>query len=385
MVTAQHDFAFDRRSIRQLAQNRVAPHIAAGESDRQIPDSVITALAEAGCYGRALAVEWGGRGSSVSDFATQQEELAGVWASAAVSATWTNLSGRLIQKFGTQDQRAELLPGLAAGTTFAAVAWTEPHGGSDAAALMTTASRVRDGWVLNGEKCFIDNASRAPFLLVGARSNPTAPDHGAHSMFVVRREDPGFEFGEAYDTLGLRPCGVGWFRLRDCHLGEDRLLGTPGRGFYQMMDMVEFGRTGVAAMCLGMAEACLTTTCRFLSNRQSFGRKLSEIDTVIAKVADMRADIDAARLLTERAAMLIDSGVPCPAESALAKLSASEAAKTVTADCLQLHGGRGFTSDYVIERHFRDCQAFTIGEGTSEILRFLIGRAEINRQATQDQ
>ena len=274
-MTARGDSALDRKSINQLARQRVAPHIGDGERERRIPDSVITALADAGCYGRALAVEWGGSGSPVSDFAIQQEELAGVWASAAVSATWTNLSGRLIQKFGTLDQCRDLLPGLAAGTTFAAVAWTEPHGGSDASALKTTASRVQDGWVLNGEKCFIDNALRAPFLLVGARSNPTARDHDAHSMFVVRRDDPGFEFGEAYETLGLRPCGVGWFRLRDCHLRDDRLLGAPGRGFYQMMDMVEFGRTGVAAMCLGIAEACLAATCEFASTRHSFGRRLS--------------------------------------------------------------------------------------------------------------
>jgi alkylation response protein AidB-like acyl-CoA dehydrogenase len=332
-------------------------------------------LVEAGCFGRTLPTEYGGQGGDMRAFAIQQEMLATVWPSAAVAATWTNLGGKLINKFGSSDQRRELLPALADGTRIGAVAWTEPSGGSDAAGIKTTAVRDGDAWKLTGSKCFIDNARDAEFFIVGCRLADETSRH-PFAMFIVRREDAGFRFEGTHDTLGLRPAGVGRFRLDGCRVGDDRLLGAPGRGLHQMMSMVEFGRTGVAALCLGISEAALSEAVQFLRTRRSFGHRLAENDAILARVADLRVRIDAARLLTERAVALIDGGVACAREAAMAKLFSSEVAVEVTSAALHLLGGRGYTAESPIEMLHRDSHAFTIGEGTSEIMRKIIGRDE---------
>jgi alkylation response protein AidB-like acyl-CoA dehydrogenase len=379
MVTgpaAQGSFAELRREIRILAEQQIAPHVAQAETERELLEPIREALGHAGCFGRTLPVAYGGRDAGLGAFAAQQEELSRVWPTAAVGATWTNLSGLLLRRFGSDLQKKELLPHLADGSMLGAIAWTEPQGGSDAAALHTIAIKVDGGWRLDGAKRLIDNAKNADFIIVGARTSQNENPHKSLSMFVLHREDPGFVFGGAYDTLGLRAAGVGWFTLRDCFVPEGRLLGEVGHGFYQMMAMVELGRVGVAAMCLGIAEACLTAAVEFLTTRSAGGRPLAGNDVVLASVADMRVRIDAARLLTERAAALADGGQRCGREAAMAKLYASEVACDVSARALHLHGGIGYTSEVGVERLFRDSQAFTIGEGTSEVLRLIVGRAE---------
>jgi alkylation response protein AidB-like acyl-CoA dehydrogenase len=363
-----------RATSREVA-TRIAPFADDAERTRRIPDAVRTIMAEGGCLGRAISTE-PGAGSGLYAFAAQQEELARVWPSAAVAATWTNLSGRLIGRFGTAAQRDELIPPMARGVSSGAIGWTEPQGGSDASALVTTAVRAEGGWRLDGTKRLIDNSRDADFFVVGARSAAEAAPRNGLSMFLVHRDDPGFVFGGTYDTLGLRPCGVGWFTLDGCVLDGDRLLGEPGRGFYQMMDMVEFGRVGVAAVCLGIAEATLAATVSYLGRRGSFGSTLSRNDALIARIAELRTKLDAARLLTARAALMADAGRRCSRESAMAKLFTSELALETTAAALQLHGGIGYTSELPIERFFRDARAFTVGEGTSEVMRMIIGRAE---------
>jgi alkylation response protein AidB-like acyl-CoA dehydrogenase len=195
-------------------------------------------------------------------------------------------------------------------------------------------------------------------------------------MFVVHRDNPGFRFGGTYETLGLKGAGVGHFTLRNCFVPDADVFGEVGQGFYQMMAMVEFGRTGVAAMCVGIAQRAIDSAVQFLTDRVSFGRKLSDNDVILAAIADMRIKLDAARLLTERAANMFDAGQRCTVEAAVAKVFASEVAVDTTSAALHLHGGIGFTNEMPIERFFRDCQAFTIGEGTSEVLRMVIGRSE---------
>lgn len=371
-----------RARIRELAREKIAPHVRRAEERREVPTRVREAMAEAGCFGRLLPREFGGSEAGLTAFAVQQEELAKVWPTAAVVATWTALSGTLLSRFGSPGQKETLLRPTARGEAFGAVGWTEPHGGSDAAAIRTTAKRVAGGWVLNGEKRLIDNAANADFIIVGARTDPDAPPRKGISMFVVHRDDPGFVFGGGYDTLGLRAAGVGWFELRDCFVPDSRLLGGLNQGFYQMMAMVEVGRTGVAALCLGIATAALDATVAFLRDRHSFGRPLSQNDAILATVADLRIRLDAARLLTERATALFDAGVRCSTQAAIAKVAASELANDATAAALQLHGGIGYTSRLPIEMLFRDSRAFTIGEGTSEVLRLLIGREEFARDRT---
>jgi alkylation response protein AidB-like acyl-CoA dehydrogenase len=364
-----------RAAFRRLVEERIGPHAADGEARAVVPDPVLSFLREQGCFGRTLPLEHGGLGGSLTSYAIQQEELARVWATAAVATTWTNLSGLLLGRFGSDEHR-RLLTGMVRGETLGAVAWTEPQGGTDAAALRTAAIKVDGGWVLNGAKRLIDNVRGASLLVVGARTESTSPPY---SMFLVRPTDAGFVAGGVYGMLGLRAAGVGWFTLEDCFVPDDRLVGRAGDGLRQMMSMVEFGRTGVAAICLGMATAALDDAREFLRDRRSFGRPLSENDVVLARIGDLRARLEAGRLLTYHVASLVDSGIRCDVEAAMAKLFVSELALEVTDAAMHLHGGIGFTDQLPLERHFRDSRAFTIGEGTSEILRFIIGRDDFRR------
>ncbi|GCD90149.1 acyl-CoA dehydrogenase family protein [Nocardioides sp. LS1] len=379
-----HDIERLRLAIREMATRDIAPHVGRGELDCVFPDEVRAAMAAVGCFGRTLPVEFGGEGQGLRAFAAQQEELAKVWPTAAVAATWANLSGRLISRYGDAEQREELLPGLVDGTRLGAVAFTEPHGGSDAAGIRTTAIPNGDHWLLDGAKRMIDNAANAAFIVVSARSeqDDVAVRRQGISLFIVHRDDPGFNYQRTYRTLGLRAAGVGWFKLESCRIPQGRMLGESGRGFYQMMDMVEFGRIGVAAICLGMTEASLASATRFLVGRSTFGRLLSENDVILSQVADIRIRLDAARLLTERAAALVDAGIQCQSESAMAKVYASELAVEATAQALHLHGGIGYTDECAVEMHARDAHAFTIGEGTSEVLRMVVGRHEMSKAGT---
>ncbi|MDT3445623.1 MULTISPECIES: acyl-CoA dehydrogenase family protein [unclassified Pseudofrankia] len=374
--------AAHRDRMRRLAE-RIRPFVPAADEREEITPEIRGEMAKAGCFGRALPREYGGADDGLRGFAIQQEELSRVWPTGAVAATWSNLSGLLLHRFGSAAQKAELLPLAASGESLGAVGWTEPHGGSDAAALRTTAIRVDRGWVLNGGKRLIDNAANADFVLVGARSDPDGPPRRGLSMFIVRRDDPGFKFGGRHSTLGLRAAGVGWFELHDCFVPDERLMGEQGRGFYQMMAMVEFGRIGVASICLGMTKSVLASTVDFLQDRHSFGGPLSTNDVVLARIADLRVRLDGAQLLMERAIDMFDAGQRCSTESAMAKLAASELANDATEAALHLHGGIGFTDEGPVLSFFRDSQAFSIGEGTSEVLRLIIGRAEFAAAGTQ--
>jgi alkylation response protein AidB-like acyl-CoA dehydrogenase len=378
-LTEDEETRAHRLRMRALAQERIAPHIDEADVQRAILPAIRSAMSEAGCFGRLLPAEYGGTDSGLRSFAIQQDELARVWPTAAVAATWTNLSGLLVRKFGTPEQQAELLPQAASGEALGAVAWTEPSGGSDAAGIVTSARRVDGGWVIDGAKRLIDNIAHADYVIVGARTDPDAEQRRGISMFLLRRDDPGFVYGGAYDTLGLRAAGVGWFTLEECFVPDDRLVGDLGRGFYQMMAMVEIGRIGVAAICLGMTQTVLDAGVEFLRDRSSFGRPLAANDVILAQLADLRVRLDAARLLTDRAIAMYDAGIRCSTESAMAKLAASELSNDATATALHLHGGIGFTSESPVLRFFQDSQAFSLGEGTSEILRMIIGRDEFSR------
>lgn len=373
VFTFSHLGEEQRSAYRAFVESRVAVEVRPTEEAGVVSPGLHAALASSGSFARTLPVAYGGLGEGLSAYALQQEELARVFATASVATTWTNLSGLLLQRFGSAAQREEILGDLARGEQLGAVAWTEPHGGTDAASLRTTATRVTGGWVLNGAKRLIDNVRGADFLVVGAHDD--ASDTSL-SMFLVRPDDPGFVAGGAYRMLGLRAAGVGWFELRDCFVGDDRLVGEVGNGLRQMMSMVEFGRTGVAAICLGLATSALEHTRDFLRDRQSFGRRLSENDVVLARLGDLRARLEAARLLTYHVAQLVDAGERCDVMAAMAKLVSSELALEITEAAVHLHGGVGLTDEYPVERHFRDSRAFTIGEGTSEIMRFIIGRQE---------
>lgn len=368
-----------RSQIREVAEGEIAPYVKRGETELVFPEEVRAAMARAGCFARSLPVEYGGEGDGLRAFSVQQEELGRVWPTAAVAATWANLSGRLIHRFGSKEQRDELLPGLADGSGLGAVGFTEPHGGSDAAGIRSHAKEDGDGWVLNGSKRMVDNTAHAKFLVVTARTDGELRQRKGISMFVVRPEDEGFDVDQVYRTLGLRAAGVGAFSFNELRLPGDRLLGTRGQGFYQMMDMVEFGRIGVAAICIGMVEAALASTVEYLRERVVFGKPLSENAALIATVADIRTRLDAAHLLTEHGAALVDNGVRCQKESAQAKVFASDLCVEATSTLLRLHGGIAYTEETNLEMLVRDSHCFVIGEGTSDVLRMIIGRHEMGR------
>ena len=368
-----------RTQIREVADGPVRAAIEEGERERCIPADAWSAMADSGCFARTLPREYGGRGEGIHAYAIAQEELGRVWASAAVATTWANLSGFILRHFGSDAQKQELLPALAAGRIAGAVGFTEPHGGSDAAGIRTTAKRDGDHWVLDGSKRLIDNVARADFLVVTARTDTDAASRSRGiSMFLLRPGDPGFVVGDVYDTTGLRPIGLGRLSLESCRIPGDRLVGTQGAGFAQMMSMVEFGRTNVAGICVGIAQAALEETAEFVRGRETFGRVLAKSDAIQARFADMRVQLDAARALTYRAAELIEAGERRhDVESAVAKLHASETAVRIASEGVQLHGGIGYTSEAPVERHLRDARAFLYGEGTSEIMRIIIGRHEL--------
>jgi butyryl-CoA dehydrogenase len=378
-VMRERDLEHLRGEMRALAEGPVRAAIAEGERDRRIPDRAWSAMAEAGCFGRTLPSRYGGRGDGIRAYAIAQEELGRVWASAAVATTWANLSGFILRNYASEEQRAELLPPLADGRIAGAVAFTEPHGGSDAAGIRTIASRDGNSWVLNGAKRLIDNVARADFLIVSARTDPDPASRSRGlSMFLLRRDDPGFELGGVFDTTGLRPIGLGRFTMNECRIPGDRLVGVEGAGFAQMMSMVEFGRTNVAGICVGIAQGALDEVTEFVKGRTTFGRPLASSDAIQARFADMRVQLDAARALTYRSAALVEAGDRrYDVESAVAKLHASETACAIATEAAQLHGGIGYTSEAAVERHLRDSRAFVYGEGTSEIMRLIIGRHEL--------
>lgn len=374
------DMAEFRQSVRAFAEEHLPPYIDEAERAGRVPADVIGLLAANGYLGLALPMEYGGGGLGLAYYATMQEELARVWASAAVATTWTHLSGRLLAAFGSERLKERWLSRVARGDSLGAVAFTEPSGGSDPANLQAVAERSDDGWVLSGRKWLIDNAEGADFFIVAARSDPQAsPPHRGVTMFLVERENPGLRFGGLFDILTLRAAGVGWFDLERASVPVTAVVGEAGRGFYQMMSMFEFGRVNVAGMCTGIAQAGLEGAKDFVAHRTVAGRPLSESDVIRTRIAEMATMTNASRVFTQEVAARFDRGEASDQASAMAKLLATQTAVDVTSSAMQLHGGIGLTSRSPVERHFRDARMGTVGEGTTEVLKILVGRRELGQ------
>lgn len=383
LVEGEEQRAF-RAELRAFVAAEIEPFVAEAEQSRTFPPDIRNKMAEAGFFGRTIPVEFGGMGATVSEFVIQQEELGRVWVSAAAVASAPNLAGRILSLFASPEIKEQYLPQICRGDLLTGVAFTEPHCGSDAANIRTRADRAGHEFRLSGSKRLIDNAGAADVFIVSAKTDMDAsPPHRGQSMFLVSRDTPGFTVEGIYDLLALRAVGVGWLSLSGCAVPEDLLVGQEGRGFYQMMAMVEFGRTNVAAICTGLSEGALELAKDFARERHAFGHALSENQVIQSKIADMAVDVDVSRLLAHRSATMMDNGVPCNRESSIAKLYASEAAVRVTSEAMHIHGGIGFTSEYAVERMFRDSRVFLIGEGTSEIQRMLLGREEFRGSSSQ--
>jgi alkylation response protein AidB-like acyl-CoA dehydrogenase len=363
-----------KQTVRDFAEKEIAPHARGWDDQQEFPREVFTKLGELGLMGVVWPTEYGGAGLSTLDYAIVMEEVSRADAGVALSlAAHNSLCSGHIFLAGSEEQKKKYLVPLARGEKVGCWGLTENQAGSDAGGTRTTA--VRDGahWVLNGSKTFITNARVADTAVVMAVTDRSRGKKGI-SAFVVERGTRGFRPGKKEDKLGVRSSDTSELILEDCRVPAENLLGREGNGFVDTLRILDRGRIGIAAWSVGIGQASLEAAMTYASGRRQFGHAISEFQAIQFKIAEMATDVDAARLLTWRAAALRDCGQEHTAQSSMAKLYASEMAVRVALDAVQIHGGYGFIKEYPVERYLRDSKLGTIGEGTSEVQRLVIAR-----------
>lgn len=363
-----------RDSIRNFAQNEIQPLVKESDERAVWPDEFTRKLAEMGLLGIIAPTEYGGAGYSNVDYVIALEELSKVDPSVGlVVAAHNSLCCNHINLFASEEQKRRWLSRLASGETLGAWALTEAGAGSDAAALATRAVKKGDRWVLNGSKLFITNGSLAEILVVMAVTNPQDKRKGI-STFIVEKGTPGFKAGKKENKLGIRAADTSELIFEDCEIPEENLLGEEGTGYRQAMAILDGGRVSIAAFALGIAAGALEAALKYSKERRQFEQPISQFQAIQWMLADGFTQLEAARLLTFRAAFLEDQGRKVPKESAMAKLYASELAVNASNWAVQILGGYGFVKDYPVEKFYRDSKLATIGEGTSEIQRWIIAQ-----------
>ncbi|MGC2639673.1 MAG: acyl-CoA dehydrogenase [Acidobacteriaceae bacterium] len=363
-----------RREIRDFAAREIAPNVLRWDEASEFPADVVKQLGAMGLLGVLFPVELGGAGLGYVDYMLAIEELSAVDGSIGIIvAAHNSLCTNHIFLAGTDAQRQQYIPKLASGQWLGAWGLTEPGSGSDASAARTTAVRKGDRWVLNGNKTFITNGHYADVSVVIAVTNREEGTHGL-SAFIVEKGAPGFRPGKKENKLGLRASDTSELIFEDCEIPAENLLGNEGEGFVDAMRTLDGGRISIAALSLGIGRGALDASVKYVKERRQFGKAIAEFQGIQWKLADMATELDAARLLTLRAAVLKDAGQRVTRESSMAKLYASEVAVRICDEAVQLHGGYGFIKDYPVEKFYRDVKLCTIGEGTSEIQRMVIGR-----------
>ncbi|HEY3771358.1 MAG TPA: acyl-CoA dehydrogenase family protein [Solirubrobacteraceae bacterium] len=381
------DFGFDdetallQRTVRQFAQEVVAP--AAGELDRthSFPYEIVAHMAELGWMGIPFPEEVGGAGGTSLQYAIAVEELTRADSSVAITmCAHTSLGTQPIYLFGNPEQKQEWLPRLCAGEILGAFGLTEPEAGSDAGNVRTRARLDGSDWVIDGAKQFITNAGTeiSGVVCITARtdSDPTTPRQQPEiSNLIVPSGTPGYEPGEPYRKMGWNASDTRPLSFADCRVGEENLLGPRGAGFKQFLQVLDIGRIGVAAMGVGLAQGALDEALAYAKERRAFGRPIAKFQTIQAKLADIATEIEAARLLTYRAAWLKDQGKQFGLTAAQAKLKTGRLAVRATEEAVQIHGGYGFIEEYPVCRFYRDAKILTIGEGTDEVQQMVIARA----------
>ncbi len=369
-----------RDRARAFADDEVAPLARQADETGQFPLHLVPRMGELGFLAGPLSTAFGGSGMDNLSFALVSEELGR--ADSAVRgfvSVHAGLVSLCIEHWGSDDQKQMYLPRLATGELIGCYCLTEPNAGSDAAAMESTCREDGDDWVLNGEKIWITNAPDAHLAIVFATMDSTLRHRGICAFLVptntsgFRRElMPGKE-------LGHRAASHAHVYLDECRVPKAALLGEPGQGFRIAMSALDDGRLGVAAGAVGVAQACLDASVAFTRERRAFGQRVADFQMIQATIADMAADIDAARLLVYRAAWVKDQGLPSTKETSIAKLFATEAAVKIASDAVLLHGGRGYSSVYPVERYYRDIKGLQIYEGTSHIQRIVIAREIVGR------
>ena len=364
-----------RKSVREFATAEIAPHVMEWDETQTFPSDVVAKLGKLGFLGVIFPEEFGGAGLGYIDYCIVIEELARVDPSVAlIVAAHNSLCTNHIYTAGNDEQRRRYVTKLASGEWIGCWSLTEPEAGSDAAGTRTHAVRQDDGsWILNGAKTFTTNAHYANVCVAMAVTDRTASQHGI-SAFVIETGVPGFRAGKKENKLGMRCSDTGEVIFENCHLHESALVGDVGEGFVDSLRILDGGRISIAALSIGLAQGAYDAALRYSKLRKQFGRPISEFQAIQFKLADMATSIDAARLLTYRAAAYKDEGRRVTRESAMAKLFSSEIAVKVADEALQIHGGYGFIKDYPVEKFYRDVKLCTIGEGTSEIQLLVIAR-----------
>ena len=363
-----------RRTVRDFAETEIRPHVREWDEAQHFPIELVPALGELGLMGIQFPDEYGGAGMSAIDYCLCIEELARVDPAVSLSvAAHNGLCSAHIAMFGTEEQKQRWLVPLARGEKIGAWGLTESTSGSDAAGMRTSATRTSSGWVLNGAKTFITHGSVGHVMVVMAVTDKAAGPKGI-SAFIVEHGTPGMRAGRKEDKLGMRASDTTEVLFEQCEIPESHLLGEVGRGFIDTMQVLDAGRIGIAALSVGLAQGAYEAALHYAQERRAFGASISTFQAIQWKLADNAMRIEAARLLTYRAAYLKDRGKRMTLESAMAKLYSSEIAVKASDDCVQIHGGYGFVKDYPAEKFFRDVKLTTIGEGTSEIQRLVIAR-----------
>lgn len=364
---------------REVAEAEIAPNAAAWDREHRFPAELFAKLGALGLMGVCVPERYGGAGADFLSYVLVLEELSRADAGAGVTvAVHTSAATLPILAFGTDEQKERFVPPLARGELIGAFALTEPGSGSDAGALRAAAVPDGDGWTISGSKQWVTNGSHAGTVLVFARTDPATDGPRGISAFVL---DAGHvTITREEEKLGLNSSSTADLALDSVHVGRDRLLHEENRGFQVAMATLDGGRIGIAAQAVGIAQAAFDVARAYALERRAFGRRIGDFQAIQWKLADMATEIDAARLLTYRAAWLKQQGLPHTAEGAKAKLFASEMARRQTAEAIQVLGGYGYTKEFPVERYYRDAKVTEIYEGTSEVQRIVIAR-ELLRQA----
>ncbi|MGC1384324.1 MAG: acyl-CoA dehydrogenase [Candidatus Acidiferrales bacterium] len=370
-----------RRSVREFAEGEVLPHVMEWDEASRFPSELIPKMAEMGFLGVIFPEKYGGAGMGYLEYAIIIEELSRVDGSVGIIvAAHNSLCTNHLYKFGTEAQKQKYVEPLAQGNKLGCWSLTEPEAGSDAGGTRTKAVRTGDTWTINGSKTFTTNGHYADVCVGMAVTDSAKKSHGI-SAFVIEKGTPGFGPGKKENKLGLRASDTSEVIFTDCKVPAENLVGKEGEGFVNSLQILDGGRISIASLGLGMAQGAYEAAVKYAKQRKQFGKAIAEFQAIQFKLADMAMEIEAARLLTYKAAWLADRAIAAgnhdfriTQESSMAKLYAGEVAVRVANECVQIHGGYGFIKDYPAEQFYRDVKLCTIGEGTSEIQRMVIAR-----------
>jgi len=374
-----------RDTARDFTDKEVVPRAGENARNSHFDLDLIRRIADQGYLGAIVPREYGGAGLDHVTYALIVEEIGrGCSAMRTVISVQTSLVCSTILTFGTEEQKQRWLPALCSGETLGCFGLTEPDTGSDAANQRTRARKSDDGWLISGAKMWISMGNHAGVALIFAQTDPAKGNKGL-ACFLVDTDQPGYQPSEIHGKMGLHASDTASIALDDVHVGDDGLLGEVGQGFKVAMTALDSGRYSVAAGCVGICQGSLDESVRYAKEREQFGRPIASFQLVQAMIADMRVKTDAARMLVLRAGWLKDTGQPNTTETSIAKLFSTEAAQWCANEAIQVHGGAGYVDDHPVERYFRDVRVTTLYEGTSQIQKLIIGRAETGINAVVPQ